>query len=52
MNNKLSGLCVSPGNAEGYVVLCRDITSVVIPNNKNIILVLPYLDRCNLTCKM
>lgn len=45
MNNKLSGLCVSPGNAEGYVVLCRDITSVVIPNNKNIILVLPYLDR-------
>lgn len=45
MCNKLSGLCVSPGNAEGYIVLCHDITSAVVPKEQNIILVLPYLDR-------
>ena len=45
MKRELYGLCVSPGNAEGRVVICADTKSASIPDTDNVILVVQYLDR-------
>ena len=45
MNNTISGLCVSPGDANGFAVICHDIKTAAIPTKENIVIILPTLDR-------
>lgn len=45
MKTKLNGICVSQGNAEGYAVICKKIDDLLVPNNNNVVIVIPYLDR-------